>query len=726
MTPEEWARLDTLFQELSELGREERELRLLDIAAVHLSDAQTLRRMLRAEENPGFLSTPAPQRPESHDAPTKTAESESDAATPSLTDRAGWKIDEFVVIRQLGVGGMGAVYLAEDTTLHRRVALKVLLPQFARSPEALARFGTEARSAGMLKHPAIVPVFKFGDDGGTKYIASEYVEGPTLASVIQSEQERRKNNDRTVDVRLWHRQVAAAFIGELADALECSHRARIIHRDVKPSNILVELGKRPRLTDFGIAKHLADATEHSTSGVLGSCHYMSPEQAASVSSRVDERSDIFSLGVVLYQMLTLQLPFNGSNASNVLRALLTQEPAPVRSLDRRIAPDLATICHKAIEKDPLRRYQRAAHMAADLICWRDGRPILARPVGRAGRAWRWTLRHRRVVAAVGVAAAVSAAGSLVVSNHIADRSTMGRITVLPTMAGALVQVFSLAPGGLTPGTPTTIGRAPLTHLLRPGLYRIVLVFQDGSRREASSFVRKGTDDQIEVNPFHPELLGCELVDLEARDYSLGQEGFEPESFSHPRTVRLSAFRIGTTEITNGAYREYARHEPRDTLAWWSKATSVIDDRLPVVGLTWDQANRFCRWAGVRLPRPDEWEAAARSPDGRAFPWGDAPRDDVLKIDGGGDFDAYLKGAVRVDAGPDYLRSPLGLWHTCSNVQEYVEGVDAAGTGVLIKGRSFSDDRYMQLARTMTLSKPEYPSYDRGFRVAVSIPQEKIK
>src|SRR6185436_12587368 len=151
------------------------------------------------------------------------------------------------------------------------------------------------------------------------------------------------------------------------------------HRDVKPSNILMDPAHGPRLTDFGIAKHLVEEARTRATDVIGSCHYMSPEQASIAKARVDQRSDIFSLGVVLYEMLALRRPFEGDTVVQVLRAVVSLDPPGLAQVDRRIARDLVTICHKALEKEPDRRYQTAAHMAADLRCFLEDRPILARP-----------------------------------------------------------------------------------------------------------------------------------------------------------------------------------------------------------------------------------------------------------------------------------------------------------------------------------------------------------
>ena len=217
------------------------------------------------------------------------------------------RIDEFRILRRIGEGGMGSVYLAEDTILGRQVALKVLAPHLIDSDEALARFRQEARAAATVTHPSIVPVFRLAVEGGVErgmgadrhYIVSEFVDGPTLARVFDNERSRRlagtNSSGRTVDLLAWHRRVAEC-VGTIADALDACHRANIVHRDVKPSNILLDRERGPRLTDFGIAKRLPEPGRgFEPTSVIGSCHYMSPEQASTTGVSIDQRSDIFSL-----------------------------------------------------------------------------------------------------------------------------------------------------------------------------------------------------------------------------------------------------------------------------------------------------------------------------------------------------------------------------------------------------------------------------------------------
>jgi len=267
-------------------------------------------------------------------------ELEQAVPAPSPPERLG----DFRILDRIGVGGMGIVYLAEDTTLGRRVALKVLAPHLAHSEHDRARFKHEARIVARLNHPGVVPVYTFGESEGFLYIASELIEGESLQQRLQRMREAESGGPASLDA-----QDAARIGVAVADALEHAHQAKVIHRDVKPSNILLATDGAPRLTDFGIAKLLNDEAPVTSAGA-GTAHYMSPEQAALASVEIDHRTDIFSLGVVLYEALAGRVPFDGATREQVIEALRREEPRPLRALNERVPVDLQTIVMKAIEK----------------------------------------------------------------------------------------------------------------------------------------------------------------------------------------------------------------------------------------------------------------------------------------------------------------------------------------------------------------------------------------
>jgi serine/threonine protein kinase len=314
---------------------------------------------------------------------------------PELT----W-LDHFQLLRVVGQGSFGTVYRARDTQLDRIVAVKA--PRsFRGDPEETERFLREARNAAQLAHSGIVPIYEVGRAGSLPYIVSAFIQGRTLAEEMNSR-------------RLGFRE-AAGLVAQVAQALAYAHGQGVIHRDLKPSNIMfgrVEESARPReprperagepeearafIADFGLARRNEGEVRVTLDGqILGTPLYMSPEQAHGQGHHADARSDVFSLGVILYEMLTGEAPFRGTREA-VLRQIREDEPRPPRRLNDKIPRDLETIALKCLAKEPGRRYQTANDLAADLGRYLANEPILARPVGRLERTWRWARRNPRV------------------------------------------------------------------------------------------------------------------------------------------------------------------------------------------------------------------------------------------------------------------------------------------------------------------------------------------
>jgi WD40 repeat protein/tRNA A-37 threonylcarbamoyl transferase component Bud32 len=298
------------------------------------------------------------------------------------------KLGRFELLEVVGRGAFGTVYKARDPELDRTVAVKVPRAGNLAGPQELDRFLREARSAAQLRHPAIVTVHEVGQRDGLPYLVSDFVPGVTLADQLSA----RRPGFRE----------AAELVAAVADALQYAHEQGVVHRDVKPSNIMLGADGRPSVMDFGLAKREAGEITMTVEGqVLGTPAYMAPEQARGEGHAVDGRGDVYSLGVVLYQMLTGELPFRGTQRM-LLHQVLHDEPRPPRRLNDRISRDLETVCLKAMAKEPARRYPTARDFADDLRRWLKGEPIKARTVGAWERGWRWAKQRPAVAALLGV------------------------------------------------------------------------------------------------------------------------------------------------------------------------------------------------------------------------------------------------------------------------------------------------------------------------------------
>ncbi len=291
----------------------------------------------------------------------------------------------YELVEEIGRGGMGVVYRAVQAKLKRTVAIKLLLGGAFAGEEAARRFRQEAELAAGLHHAGIVPIYEAGEEDGQAFYAMEFVEGRSLAELTRG--------------RPLAPLEAARCLQSVAQTVHYAHGRGVLHRDLKPSNILIDAFDQPRVADFGLARPLDEISDLTrTTDALGSPPYMAPEQATGRAGAAGVAADVYSLGAVLYHLLTGRPPFQGTSAAQILLQVERDAPLRPQRLNPAVLADLETICLKCLEKQPARRYASAAAMAQDLGRFLRGEPVLARPVGWAGRGWRWARRNPALAA----------------------------------------------------------------------------------------------------------------------------------------------------------------------------------------------------------------------------------------------------------------------------------------------------------------------------------------
>ncbi|MEZ6129086.1 MAG: WD40 repeat domain-containing serine/threonine protein kinase [Planctomycetaceae bacterium] len=494
---------------------------------------------------------------------------------PTIPEAFDAEFGDYRIIRELGRGGMGVVYQAQQVSLNRTVALKLLPLAATLDERQLKRFHIEAEAAAGLKHSHIVPVFAAGCHAGTHFYAMQFIDGCTLADIIRHWRDEscgRRTPTTTVESmgcaptiiapvsecsetpkyqqpvtenalaadasgeafelrlnevpmpirsqerrpelpsrgRARHRWAAKLMI-EIADALHDAHEHGIIHRDVKPSNVLLDRSGNAFVSDFGLARIETDATLTRPGEVLGTLAYISPEQLDGPPDRVDRRTDVYSLGATFYELLTLRRTFDENNPSNLRQAILHEEPVRMRRFDTSIDRDLEVITLHALSRDPDRRYDSCRDMADDLRAWLDGRPITARRPGLIHKASRWLLRHRGVVVgalALLILITIGALTAALLIDQQRRRAVQGEANALGFAAAEQKAHEQALAYGERAEAAEQLARDRLWSSLRSQARMLLRIGEPGQRFETLNTIRQALDARSgAVQLSHEDLIG---------------------------------------------------------------------------------------------------------------------------------------------------------------------------------------------------------------------------
>jgi len=531
----------------------------------------------------------------------------------------GERLGDFLLLEDLGRGGMGRVYLSEQLSLRRSVALKVLDPVLAREPELLRRFQHEPETQGRLQHPHIVRVIASATQEGWHYFAMEYVAGANLARILEAHRAGELGEDgpaRLLDVS--DPRVCAIVIEKLARALHYAHGEGILHRDVKPHNILIDARGEPYLTDFGLAKDFdqSSLSQALPGGLMGTLAYMSPEQARSFQ-RVDQRADVYSLGAVLYEMLTLRPPLEADSPAKLLHKVLNSHPLPPHYRLPRFHKGLSGLCSRALAKQPAERFESAQEMADELRLFLDGRPMNSRPVRRWEQIGERRIDRRAVIRA-GLGATLVASVAVIVTSSVLPGRDRARLLVeLPDpSARAEVSLRPIGPdSALGPRRPLgeVRGREVFTGLA-PGAYRVLVAQADGAFAELHRVLLQDEEVLAAAHPQRPNASDGSMVQVAGGEVLIEGPFLNR---SHDSAQRCESFWIDRGTVTNGEYQEFLRQTGRAEPSPWAqldwarigRAQRADWDDLPAVLLTWSEARDYAEWRGKRLPTAAEWRLA---------------------------------------------------------------------------------------------------------------------
>lgn len=624
-----------------------------------------------------------------------------------LRGLVGQTIGPFELCDYLDRGGMCVVFKALNRETGKLVALKILQPLLALDTSMLKRFESEFEVMAKLEHPNIVRVFDRAVHDGLHMIEMELVDSPSFSKRLEAEAAKS-----TVLGDPHRLKWIAGLVAQVASALAYAHSRGVIHRDVKPRNILIDAEGNVRLTDFGIAVAEGRETAH-TRGQIGTIDYMSPEQISVGTSTLDLHTDIFSLGTVLYESLARRHPFRGATAEETSRNITHRMPD---RLDRTfgLPSDLDVICQKALEKLSSDRYPGAQHLEGDLLAWAREDRILARRPSLVRRTSRWAATYRKSALAAATLPLVLVISLMTWWMYTDWASRMAWVSVVGASEAAILSARPVDLSTLLVQPAVQSGAANKTLALEPGYFRLVVTNPDGSFFERDEMLGAGEAVISLEGTKLPTTDGMVLIP--GGEYQIGDMEIS-RGRTAGRRVTLEPFWIDRHKVSNREYREFIEATKRPQPRIWSEFgyDESLADR-PVVGIGWTDAKAYAAWKGKRLPTWNEWEAAARTADARPFPWG---HDRSAGVTFEPDCETILRSnSVNITVlYASYVAATLDVSHDAPGtrcgeilqmfglVREYTSSIDGATGAAIVKGRSWADS-ISQASLVSTWSQPD--------------------
>ncbi len=631
-----------------------------------------------------------------------------------MSDLIGQSLGRYHILEQLGEGGMATVYKAFDTRLERDVAVKIIrVDKFGRLDidGILKRFEREAKALARLTHPNIVHVNDYGEHEGIPYLVMDFLPGGTLKERMRS-------------AVTW--QAATRLIIPVASALDYAHQNKIIHRDVKPANILLTASGQPMLTDFGIAKILESEAGQTLTGTgvgIGTPEYMAPEQG--MGRKVDGRADIYSLGIVFYELVTGRKPYTADTPMAVVFKHISDPLPDPRQFVPNLPENIARVIFKALAKNPDDRYEEMSSFLSALE--NSMAPSDGSPLAPAATDASVTLDEFEVPQVHPTRNEVPKPAALAhQAKTVMENGSPKKPSVMRYWPVGLIGIAILLLGTFLIGRMATFG-ATVTQTA------IVLAATD-TPTDIPTDIPTNTPTEMPApspTPLVRQADKMAMVYVPAGSFMMGSDKNSYEKPVHQ--VTLSAYRIDQTEVTNEKYELCVQtgicSAPSDKTS--KTQSSYYGDAnfaaYPVINVKWSQAKTYCEWVGMRLPTEAEWEKAARGTDDRTYPWGEGI--DITRANYNGT-DTRAVGSYPSGA------SPYGALDMASNVWEWVadwyrpypsgsandpKGPET-GDSRILRGGSWNNNYDNARSAYRDWFAPGYSSYNLGFRCARGVAQ----